>query len=152
MTTEEQHIDADEAFSLESLVIQGEQLDKENPLLNPPLSEEAQAQANIEAEAEPEIESAALVSQVIQVSADIFAPNWKIQAEESAQLGQVYGKLLDKYLPDSGLDKYGLELSALMVTAMVIGSRAGVPLKEKPEKKPDTQSNVIEPSEVKADD
>lgn len=150
MTTEEQHINADEAFSLESLVIQGERIDKENPLLNPLLSEEAQA--NAETEAEPEIESAALVTQVVQMSADIFAPNWQIQPEESAQLGQVYGKLLDKYLPNSGLDKYGLELSALMATAMIIGSRAGTPLKEKPEKKPDIQSNVIEPSEVKTDD
>lgn len=90
---------------------------------------------------ENDISSAALMADVVQVTADIFAPNWDIQREESEQLGTVYGALLDKYVPDSGLDKYGLELSALMVTAMVLKSRAGVPLKkpeEKEEKKTET--------------
>lgn len=81
-----------------------------------------------------EISSAALMADVVQVTADVFAPNWNMQRDESEQLGTVYGALLDKYMPNSGLDKYGLELSALMVTAMFIKSRAGVPLKLKPEK------------------
>lgn len=88
-----------------------------------------------------EISSAALMADVVQVTADIFAPNWDIQREESEQLGTVYGALLDKYVPDSGLDKYGLELSALMVTAMVIKSRAGVPLKKAPEPEKEESDN-----------
>jgi len=82
---------------------------------------------------EMEISSAELMADVVQVTADVFAPNWDLQREESAQLGSVYGALLDKYMPDSGLDKYGLELSALMVTAMVLKSRAGIPLKKEKE-------------------
>ncbi|WP_218397977.1 hypothetical protein [Alteromonas lipotrueae] len=110
---------------------------------------------------ESEIPSGALMADVVQVTADIFAPNWNIKREESEQLGAVYGALLDKYMPNSGLDKYGLELSALMVTAMVIKSRAGVPLKKVPdeekeggkkgEKNKEKQKESAPDSTVKAD-
>lgn len=86
---------------------------------------------------EPEISSAELVGQAIQVTADLIAPNWKIQGEESQQLGVVYGALLDKYLPDSDFSKYGLEISALIVTGMILKSRAGVPLQKEKKKKPE---------------
>lgn len=84
--------------------------------------------------AAPEISSEELMSDVVLATSSIFAPNWEIQPEEANQLGSVYGKLLDKYLPDSGLDKYGLEISAVVVTGMIIKSRAGIPLR-KPEPK-----------------
>lgn len=79
-----------------------------------------------------DIESAALVGQVVVVMGAVFAPNWKLTEKECMQLGEVYGALLDKYLPDSGLSRYGLELSALMVTASIMQSRAGIPPRLKP--------------------
>jgi hypothetical protein len=91
-----------------------------------------------------DLEIGALMATVIQTTADIFAPNWEIQSEESEQLGVVYGALLDKYMPDNGLGKYSVELSALVVTAAVIKSRQGVPMRlpEKTEKK--NAADVIE--------
>lgn len=86
---------------------------------------------------EDEISSGDLVAQAIQVTADFIAPNWNIKPEESEQLGNVYGALLDKYMPDSDFSKYGLELSALLVTGMILKSRAGVPLRKSEKKAPE---------------
>jgi hypothetical protein len=109
---------------------------------------------------EPEqtgLETGELLAQAIQASADIFAPNWHIEPEESEQLGIAYGALLDKYMPDSGLDKYGIELSAILITGMVLKSRAGVPLKkpkpkkDKSEEKPEHKGSAVEfPTELVA--
>lgn len=98
---------------------------------------------NDESPQEEEISSGDLVAQAIQVTADFIAPNWEIKEEESEQLGKVYGALLDKYLPDSDFSKYGLELSALLVTGMILKSRAGVPLKkEKPKEKKERSTRL----------
>jgi hypothetical protein len=93
---------------------------------------------------EDEISSGDLVAQAIQVTADFIAPNWNIKPEESEQLGNVYGALLDKYMPDSDFSKYGLELSALLVTGMILKSRAGVPLRKKEKKNPE---QIAEPEQ-----
>lgn len=106
------------------------------------ISPETQLIENPEAEPEIEISSGELMAQVIQVTADIAAPNWKIQQEESEQLGNVYGALLDKYLPDSGLNNFGLEISALLVTGMVLKSRAGIPLRKPESKKEEGEQDV----------
>lgn len=108
------------------------------------LSPELPTAENIAPE-ETGIETGELLAQAIQASADIFAPNWHIEPEESEQLGIAYGALLDKYLPDSGLDKYGLEISALLITGMVFKSRAGVPLK-KPKPKKDKPEKLADKS------
>lgn len=116
-------------------------------------------------EDEPEIQTGELIAQVIQVTAEVIAPNWDLQQEECEQLGNVYGALLDKYLPDSGLEKYGLEISALMLTGIILKSRIGTPLKKPKEKqkslseKPSetleqqvvnqTDNGLLMPSEVK---
>jgi hypothetical protein len=121
------------------------------------LSPELPAAENSEPE-QTGLETGELLAQAIQASADIFAPNWQIEPEESEQLGVAYGALLDKYLPDSGLEKYGIELSAILITGMVLKSRAGMPLrkpkpkKNKPEEKPDNQpvDEVEFPSELVA--
>lgn len=94
-------------------------------------------------EAAEELEIAALMSVAIQVSADMFAPNWDLQPEEAEQLGAVYGALLDKYMPDNGLGKYTVELSALVVTAAVLKSRAGIPMKKLDKKEKKSAQDVI---------
>lgn len=102
--------------------------------------------ASAQAEPEkPELTTGELMATAIQATADIVAPNWEIQAEESEALGEAYGALLDKYLPDSGLNNYGVEITALLVTGMVLKSRAGVPLR-KPKK---DQGEESEPAQEK---
>lgn len=100
-----------------------------------------------ETEPEPEVSSGELVAQAIQVTADLIAPNWQIQPQESEKLGVVYGALLDKYMPDSGIDKFGLEISALLVTGMIIKSRSGIPLR-KPKPKDDEKSAIEQQAPV----
>lgn len=106
------------------------------------------------AESEPEIETGQLVAQAIQATADIFAPNWDIQPEESEQLGAAYGALIEKYLPDSGLEKYGVEISAVLITGMILKSRANKPLRKpkpkeiKKEQPEEIASGVLTPKAV----
>lgn len=114
----------DLAREFAALTAEGEALDGEQIPLTGEQSENEPEKA--------EIPTGELMAQVVQTTADIFAPNWEIQAEESEALGNAYGALLDKYMPDSGLDKYGVEIAAVMVTGMVLRSRAGVPLKKQP--------------------
>ena len=84
---------------------------------------------------EVEVSTAELLAPVIKVTGDIFAPNWSLTENECEQLGVAYGSLIDKYLPDNPASKYGLEISAVMITLAVFGSRKGVPLRiEKKEK------------------
>lgn len=83
---------------------------------------------------QPQIDIGQVLGQVIGATAGILAPNWNIQPEESQALGEAYGALVDKYFPDTGMENWGAEITALTVTAMVFQSRAGVPMK-KPEPK-----------------
>lgn len=91
-------------------------------------------QSEIQTEEAQGITSADLMQQTIQVLSDVFAPNWGIQHEESEQLGAIYGALIDKYLPETNVDKFGLEISAVLVTGMILKTRLGVPLRELPKK------------------
>lgn len=129
----------------QALINQGAALDEK---LNPQVTDSGNEPKSMLSEPEdPEIESGALMGEVVQTVADIFAPNWQMQAEESEALGNVYGKLLDKYMPDSGLNKYGLEISAVLVTGMFLKSRKGVPMKienEKPEENPEQKADASE--------
>lgn len=116
--------EAEQAWA--NLAAQGSHLDNEN---NPALPVNENQPVNNE----PDIETAELLAPVIQITADIFAPNWEINEDECEQLATVYGALIDKYLPDNPATKYGLEISALITTAMIFGARKGKPLtKEKP--------------------
>lgn len=96
-----------------------------------------------------EISTAELLAPVIKVTGDIFAPNWELDETECEQLGIAYGALIDKYLPDNPASKYGLEISAVMVTLAVFGSRKGVPMRieEKPKKEAPQLSEQIETQE-----
>lgn len=101
------------------------------------LGEEA-AQAEVAAAPpapEPEVTTAQLLEMVIGPTAAILAPNWGITDQEVAQVSKLYGALLDKYVPDMQTS-YGLEISAVLVTATVLMPRIGKPrkLEEKPKK------------------
>jgi hypothetical protein len=123
--------DAETGATWDALIKQGQQLEDDNS--------KSGYQAAEQAPPEPEINSGELVGDALYTLAGIFAPNWEIQPEESAQLGTVYGKLLDKYMPDLDVGKYGAEIGAIVVTGMILRTRIGVPLRlpEKPEKTAD---------------
>ncbi|OBU24959.1 hypothetical protein C0Z01_14185 [Photobacterium kishitanii] len=52
----------------------------------------------------------------------VVAPNWGVSADECNALAECYSTVIDKYFPDAG-DSYGVEISALLMTVGVIGSR-----------------------------
>ena len=62
----------------------------------------------------------------------VLAPNWKVSEDECKSLAECYALVLDKYFPDAS-NAFGCEVSAIMLTAGVVGSRvvAGIPRKEK---------------------
>ena len=90
---------------------------------------------------EPEISSSELLKPILTIGFQVVAPNWKITPEEINQLSDAYGALVDKYLPDTGLEKFGTEISAVMVTAMVMLPRASIPRKPVPTKKTEKSGN-----------
>lgn len=60
-----------------------------------------------------------------------MAPAWEVTDGECALLGDAYGAVLDKYLPDFNV---GVELSAALATLAVFGPRWGKPTKATPKK------------------
>lgn len=47
--------------------------------------------------------------------------HWELSQDEAAKMGEAYGVLMDKYMPE---DTSGPEMAAVMVTAMVVFPRA----------------------------
>ena len=135
--TEENQTSVDESeTNWDNLEAQAAEVDN---ILMPPTSSLNQTEP-----AEPEIQTGELLTQAFQVIADVFAPNWELKKEESEQLGAVYGALIDKHLPDSGVEKYGLEITAVLVTGMIVKSRKGIPLR-----KPEKEVNESQPEKPK---
>jgi len=98
--------------------------------ISPELNNEMTSEAAVD-----ELSTADLLAPVIKITGDIIAPNWGLNEGECEQLAAAYGGLFDKYMPDNDFTKYGVEITALMTTAIIFGSRRGVPLKEKPPEK-----------------
>ncbi len=87
-------------------------------------------------EAAPAVPTDKLLVMVLDPAFQILAPNWKIRQGEVEQLATAYAAVIDKYFPDS-LNAYGPEISAVLVTAMILAPRAGTPPKvEKEPEKP----------------
>lgn len=66
----------------------------------------------------------AALSMALGAGFGILAPNWNVTANEIDELAKVYAALLEKYL---GKGKMGIELAAIMTTAMVIAPRVNKP-------------------------
>jgi len=98
---------------------------------------------------EPEISTSELLAPILGIGFATLAPNWKVSPDEVNQLSQAYGALIDKYLPDNGLDRFGPEISAIMVTAMIIMPRASIPRKEKKIEKPKKSEREIQMEPLK---
>lgn len=68
--------------------------------------------------------TAEMIYPIVAMVCDVVAPNWGIGDSEKKMLSEAYGVLLDKYFP-GGI--FGVELNALLVTAMVIAPRMHKP-------------------------
>ena len=85
-----------------------------------------------DAQPEPEImPMAELIRPTLRMVFDKAAPAWRVSDAEVKGLADVYGALIDKYFP-GGVGRWGLELSALMLTFAVLGPRWGTPTHEAP--------------------
>lgn len=84
-----------------------------------------------------------VLAPVLQMGFAVLAPNWQVSQPEIDQLAEVYSGLLDKYLPN-GIGSYGLEVSAVMVTAAVVLPRLNTPRKDLVDQpKPDSGEGVV---------
>lgn len=78
---------------------------------------------------EPEIEAstAEILNGLLGAGFQILAPNWQVSPQETEQLSQAYGAVVDKYFPDTGLGDFGAEITAVMLTLAIVGPRRSIP-------------------------
>ena len=71
-------------------------------------------------------ETAEIIAPILQITFGVVAArrgaHWALTNEEAVELGRAYGAVLDKYFPDAA-DKFGVELTAVMVTLAAFGPR-----------------------------
>lgn len=89
------------------------------------------AQADTPPESPP-MPTSQLLQPALRLVFDKAAPAWKVSDSEVQSLADVYGALVDKYFPGGVMNRWGLELSALMLTFAVLGPRWGTPTHEAP--------------------
>lgn len=87
-----------------------------------------------EPEKEPDIPTADVLKMVLTPIADIFCPAWNLKGAEIEQLAEAYAPVLDKYMP--GGMSFGVELNAVLVTALIIGPRMKTPRKPEQDQEP----------------
>lgn len=75
---------------------------------------------------QPEMPTSEVLNLALTPIVAILAPNWQIKPEEIQMLSEAYGALLDKYMPGVAM---GVEVTAILCTAMVVAPRIGTPLK-----------------------
>ena len=98
------------------------------------LDGEPAGQSDIE-DIEQSIPTSDLLLGILSPAFDILAPNWNVKGNEKQAIAEAYGGLIDKYFPEGNFaSAYSLEISAVLVTATVFGSRIGTP-RNKPEEK-----------------
>jgi len=71
-------------------------------------------------------QAAAMLSQLIQITAAIVCPAWGLQPAECDQLAGAYIPVINKYWPGMEI---GPEATAIIVTGAIIGPRLGKPRK-----------------------
>lgn len=92
-----------------------------------------ETQASPPAEPEPPaMPTSALIAPALAVVFRHAAPAWRVSDAEIASLAEAYGALVDKYFPGGLLNRWGIEVAALMATLAVLGPRWGTPTHEVP--------------------
>lgn len=92
-------------------------------LETPPPTPEDQAETAAQVQ-----ETAQALVLVIGPAFQLLAPAWNVQDEEVKALADAYAALIEKYWP-GGLQGFGVELNALLVTLAVFGPRLKMPRK-----------------------
>lgn len=87
--------------------------------------ESAEAISDVKQAAQPELPFDQAIAMILGAGFDILAPNWRVSEKEVKLLADAYAPLAEKYLPDPG--NFGVEVSAILVTAMVLGPRLRTP-------------------------
>lgn len=93
----------------------------------------------------PEIPTADLIAPIVGLACSVICPAWEIGAEEQGALSQSYADVIDKYFPE-GAGAFGVELSALLVTAAIVTPRIKLPRKHE-ETKTEPKEDLSEPKE-----
>jgi len=71
-----------------------------------------------------------LLQPVLLMGFAVLAPNWQVTQPEVEQLSTAYGALIEKYFPNGKFfDEYSVEISAIMVTGMVVVPKMSLPRK-----------------------
>jgi len=78
--------------------------------------------------AEQAAETKQALVMVIGPAFSLLAPAWNVQDQEVEALADAYAALLDKYWP-GGLQGFGVEINALLITLAVFGPRLKMPRK-----------------------
>lgn len=78
------------------------------------------------AAAQSQQEYEAVLTMCIGMTFNIVAPNWEVSEAETQQLAGAYAGVLDKYFP-GGMESFGVEVGAALVTAAIIAPRIGKP-------------------------
>ena len=73
---------------------------------------------------EPKPETVALLRPLIALLCTKLAPAWNITEDEQTMLAGAYALVVDKYFPDMD---FGVEVNALLLTAMIWAPRLGKP-------------------------
>lgn len=81
---------------------------------------------------QPAMPTSALIAPALAVVFRHAAPAWRVSDAEIASLSEAYGALIDKYFPGGVLNRWGIEVAALMATLAVLGPRWGTPTHEAP--------------------
>lgn len=89
------------------------------------LRAESRAEGDQDAPAGPS--TGELLAALLRPTFDIVAPDWRVTDSECEMLGQAYGAVIDKYFPDLEM---GVELTAVLVTAAVLGPRLRKPRRQ----------------------
>lgn len=87
-----------------------------------------------------DIPTAQVLEMVIGPAAQILAPNWALTETEVKQLSEAYALVIDKYFPGMAM---GPELSAALVTMVVLAPRIGKPRKSEPEPEAEPQRQAL---------
>lgn len=99
----------------------------------------------------PDVPAKALLQPLLTLAFAKAAPAWKVTSAEVAELSEAWGALVDKWAPGGLLNKYGLEITALLVTVQVLAPRFGHPTQEptpektEPERAPDVEQRPTAP-------
>lgn len=74
----------------------------------------------------PEVPTGEVVASLLSVTFALIATkkgeHWNLAPDEAETAGDAYGAVIDKYFPDS-IGNMGVEITALMVTAMLVTPR-----------------------------